>query len=56
MAGRDWMDGKAHGHNPTPGPTTGPPMCGIGGIPGVCIGQVCMSVNLAAGGIFVFFS
>ena len=34
-----------------PGPVTGPPTCGIGGIAGVCIGQVCMSVNLAAGGI-----
>jgi hypothetical protein len=39
----------------TPGPITGPPTWGIGGRPGVCIGQVCMSVNLAAGGIFIFF-
>ena len=35
----------------TPGPTIGPPTCGIGGTPGVCIGQVCISVNRAAGGI-----
>ena len=36
----------------TPGPTTGPPTCGIGeGNAGVCMGQVCMSsVSLAAGG------
>ncbi len=35
-----------------PGPTTGPPTCGIGdGNAGVCIGQVCISVILAAGGI-----
>jgi hypothetical protein len=35
-----------------PGPTTGPPTCGMGtGNAGVCIGQVCMSVILAAGGI-----
>jgi hypothetical protein len=27
----------------------GPPTCGIGGTPGVTIGQVCMSVILAAG-------
>jgi len=31
-----------------PGPTTGPPTWGIGGTPGVCIGQVCKSVILAA--------
>src|SRR5690348_12858831 len=31
-----------------PGPTTGPPTCGIGGKPGVCMGQVCMSLILAA--------
>jgi hypothetical protein len=35
----------------TPGPTTGPPTCGTGGRPGVTIGQACMSVILAAGGI-----
>ncbi|MCR8882504.1 hypothetical protein QUW57_05740 [Phocaeicola plebeius] len=35
----------------TPGPTIGPPTWGMGGSPGVCIGQVCMSVSLAAGGI-----
>src|SRR5688500_12431676 len=29
----------------------GPPTCGIGGTPGVTIGQVCMSVKRAAGGI-----
>jgi hypothetical protein len=33
----------------TPGPVIGPPTCGIGGVPGVCIGQVCISVNRAAG-------
>jgi hypothetical protein len=32
-----------------PGPTMGPPTCGMGGRPGVVIGQVCISVNLAAG-------
>ena len=32
-----------------PGPTMGPPTCGMGGNPGVTIGQVCISVNLAAG-------
>jgi hypothetical protein len=38
-----------------PGPVIGPPTCGIGGKPGVTIGQVCMSVNLAAGApIFLF--
>ncbi len=32
-----------------PGPTMGPPTCGMGaGNAGVCIGQVCISVNLAA--------
>jgi hypothetical protein len=32
-----------------PGPITGPPTCGIGdGNAGVCIGQVCISVILAA--------
>jgi hypothetical protein len=34
-----------------PGGKIGPPTCGIGGTPGVCIGQVCMSPTLAAGGI-----
>jgi hypothetical protein len=29
----------------------GPPTCGIGGVPGVTMGHVCMSVNRAAGGI-----
>jgi hypothetical protein len=32
-----------------PGPIMGPPTCGMGGNPGVTIGQVCISVNLAAG-------
>jgi hypothetical protein len=32
----------------TPGPVTGPPTWGIGGSPGVTIGQVCISVSLAA--------
>ena len=36
----------------TPGPTTGPPTCGIGGNARVCMGHVCMSVSLEAGGIF----
>src|SRR5690606_37898641 len=36
-----------------PGPVIGPPTWGIGGVPGVCIGQVCMSVRRAAGGISV---
>lgn len=37
-----------------PGPTTGPPTWGIGeGNAGVCIGQVCISVILAAGGIMI---
>jgi hypothetical protein len=35
----------------TPGPTTGPPPCGTGGTAGVTMGQACISVNLAAGGI-----
>lgn len=34
-----------------PGPEIGPPTCGIGGTPGVHIGQRCMSVSLAAGGM-----
>ncbi len=33
------------------GPQTGPPTCGIGGVPGITIGQVCRSVIRAAGGI-----
>jgi hypothetical protein len=40
----------------TPGPEIGPPTCGMGGTAGVCIGQVCISVNLAAKGIVSFFS
>ena len=32
-----------------PGPVTGPPTCGIGGVPGVCIGQMCISPMVAAG-------
>lgn len=39
-----------------PGPMTGPPTWGMGeGKAGVCIGQVCISVNLAAGGITICF-
>jgi hypothetical protein len=34
-----------------PGGSTGPPTCGTGGVPGVAIGQVCMSPTRAAGGI-----
>lgn len=34
-----------------PGPTTGPPTCGMGGKPGVTMGQTCRSVSLAAGGM-----
>jgi hypothetical protein len=37
-----------------PGGRMGPPTCGIGGTPGVTIGQVCMSPTLAAGGIVGF--
>jgi hypothetical protein len=33
-----------------PGPEIILPTCGIGGTPGVCMGQTCASVNLAAGG------
>jgi hypothetical protein len=29
----------------------GPPTCGIGGVPGVCMGHVCISETLAANGI-----
>ena len=36
----------------TPGAEIGPPTWGIGGKPWVTIGQVCISVILAAGGIF----
>jgi hypothetical protein len=32
-----------------PGPTTGPPVCGTGGVPGVTIGHTCMSLIRAAG-------
>src|SRR3954453_1592014 len=35
----------------TPGPVIGPPTCGIGGVPGVCIGQTRMSPRRAGGGI-----
>jgi hypothetical protein len=38
-----------------PGPVIGPPTWGIGTIPGVCMGQVCISVTLAAGGIMSEF-
>src|SRR5688572_5868674 len=31
------------------GPEIGPPTCGTGGVPGVAIGQRCMSVIRAAG-------
>src|SRR6516225_5374929 len=34
-----------------PGGRIGPPTCGTGGVPGVTIGQVCISPILAAGGI-----
>src|SRR5262245_22637539 len=34
-----------------PGGRTGPPTCGTGGVPGVTIGQVCISPTRAAGGI-----
>ena len=41
----------------TQGPEIGPPTCGIGGRPGVTMGQTCMSVILAAGGmVMTFFS
>lgn len=36
----------------TPGPMMAPPTCGMGGSPGVTIGHTCMSLILAAGGIF----
>ena len=49
---------RAAGMNPimTVGQPTviGPPTCGTGGVPGVTIGQTCMSDILAAGGIFLF--
>ncbi|HXL57006.1 MAG TPA: hypothetical protein VN958_12150, partial [Chitinophagaceae bacterium] len=38
-----------------PGGNIGPPACGIGGVPGVDIGQVCISVILAAKGIKRFY-
>ncbi len=46
----------AAGRNPimtvgTHGPLIGPPTCGIGGSPGVTIGQVCISESRAASGI-----
>ncbi len=34
----------------TPGGAIGPPTCGIGGTAGDCIGHVCISPTLAAGG------
>ena len=36
----------------SPGVVIGPPTCGIGGVPGITMGQVCMSVIRAAGGIW----
>jgi hypothetical protein len=38
----------------TPGPIIGPPTCGTGGTPGVTIGQVCISLILAAGIPIIF--
>ena len=38
-----------------PGPTIGPPTCGTGDKPAVTIGQLCISVNLAAGFPIVFY-
>jgi hypothetical protein len=38
-----------------PGPIIGPPTCGMGGDPGVNIGQVCISVILAAGAPIYFY-
>lgn len=35
----------------SPGVVMGPPTWGIGGMPGITIGQVCMSVSRAAGGM-----
>jgi hypothetical protein len=35
----------------TPGPVIGPPTWGMGGTPGVTIGQTCMSVKRAAIGM-----
>lgn len=37
----------------TPGPSTGPPTCGMGTTAGVCIGQTCISVIRAANGILI---
>src|SRR6185437_4898770 len=39
-----------------PGPMTGPPTWGTGGTPGVTIGQACMSVRRAAGGMVWLFA
>jgi hypothetical protein len=40
----------------TPGPTMGPPTWGMGlGTAGVCMGQVCISVNRAANDILPSF-
>ena len=51
---------RAAGMNPiiTVGhPTTiGPPTCGMGGVPGVTMGHVCISLILAAGGTVVILS
>jgi hypothetical protein len=38
-----------------PGETTGPPTWGMGGTPGVCMGQTCMSVMRAAGMLMTYF-
>ena len=41
----------------TPGPVTGPPTWGTGGVPGLSIGHVCMLPIVAAGpGMKYFFS
>lgn len=39
----------------SPGLVIGPPTCGIGGVPGMTMGQVCISVNRAAGGMGFFY-
>lgn len=39
-----------------PGGKMGPPTCGMGGVPGVCIGHVCISPTRAAGGITNFLT
>ena len=51
-----WSVTRAAGRKPIKtvgahGGRIGPPTCGIGGVPGVAIGQVCMSVIRAAGGM-----